>query len=284
MKPTKEELYGFGTSALLCLLLIGLLSLIFLKTEIRAEVEGIPVEFGTAEWASGANEPAPSSNDLETPAVEPLPPVPEVIPTPAPPTPKPPVITQTAEQTAAIEAERQRKEQERRVEQERIAAERRIEQERLAAERRLREEEQRRRDAINQQMSGAFGAGNTPSSSQGTAPTGPGNQGSPGGNSPTGASVGQGGVGSFNLSGRSLRGGGLQRPAYNVQEEGTIVVEITVNPQGDVIHADIRLRGTNIENANMRNSALEAARKTKFNGITSDQNQSGIITYKYTLK
>jgi TonB family protein len=270
MKPTKEEIYGFGGSLLLCLLLVLFLSFIFLRTEIRAEAEGIPVDFGTLEWASGNNEPISSGKDIETPAIEP---VPEVVPQPAPPTPKPPVITQNAEQTAAIEAEKQRKEQERRIEQERREAERK----------RL-EEEQRRKDAINRQMSEAFGAGNTSGGNQGTTASGAGNQGSPQGNAASGVQAGTGGIGSFDLSGRSLRGGGLQRPAYNVQEEGTIVVEITVNPQGDVIQSEIRLRGTNIENANMRRSAVEAAKKTKFNGIAGAQNQIGTITYRYTLK
>jgi TonB family protein len=262
---TKEQLYGYGGSALLCLALIGLLSLIVLRTEIRAEAEGIPVEFGTAEWASGPAEPAPSGNDAEVPAVEPLP---EIIPTPARPSPTPPPITQSTEQTAAVEAERQRKEQEQRAQQEQ-----------RDAERRRQEEERERRAAISRQMSESFGAGTAPAGNQGTAPTGSGNQGAPQG-SPSG---GQGGIGSFDLSGRSLRGGGLQRPAYNVQEEGTIVVEITVNPQGDVIRAEIRLRGTNIENPNMRRAAVEAAQKTKFNTVNNEQNQIGAITYRYKL-
>lgn len=269
MKLTKEEIQGFSASAVLCLLLLLLLSLLFLRTEILAETEGIPVDFGMQEWASGANEPAPAAPTVETPAVEPAP---EVVPSPDPPVPKPPVITQNAEQTAAIEAEKQRKEQERRLEQEKREAERK----------RL-EEEQRRKDAINRQMSAAFGAGQTADGNQGTAASGSGNQGSPQGAAASGAGGG-GGIGTFDLSGRSLRNGSLQRPVYDIQEEGTIVVEITVSPQGEVIQAEVRLRGTNIENANMRRSAVEAARKTKFNNIIGIQNQIGTITYRYTLK
>ncbi|MDR0541410.1 MAG: energy transducer TonB [Dysgonamonadaceae bacterium] len=270
MKLTKEQIYGFGSSTVLCLLILLLLSFIFLKTEMRAEAEGIPVDFGALEWASGTDEPAPSEKDREIPSAEP---VPEIGSLPTPPAPTPPVITQNTEQTAAIEAEKQRREQEKRAEQER-----------QETERKRREEEQRRREAINRQMSGAFGAGNTPEGNQGTATSGAGNQGSPQGNDASGAQTGAGGVGSFDLSGRSLRGGGLQRPAYDVQEEGSIVVEITVNPQGDVVRAEIRLRGTTIENGNMRRSAVEAAEKTKFNGIGGTQNQIGTITYRYTLK
>ena len=270
MKLTREQIYGFGSSVILCLLVLLFLSFVFLRTEIRAEEEGIPVEFGITESASGVNDPASSSKRTETPDIQP---VPEIIPDPAPSNPRQPIITQNNEQTAAIEAERQRKEQERKAEQERREAERK----------RL-EEEQRRKDAINRQMADAFGAGNATSGSQGSAASGSGNQGNPQGNAGSGAQTGTGSFGSFDLSGRSLRGGSLPRPAYDVQEEGTIVVEITVNPQGDVTQAEIRLRGTNIENANMRRSAIDAAKKTKFNSISGNQNQIGTITYRYTLK
>ncbi|GHV22516.1 hypothetical protein FACS189428_4690 [Clostridia bacterium] len=277
MKPTKEQKYGFTGSAILCGLIVLILSFIFLRTEIKAEEEGIPVNFGTVDWAAGTFEPAPAESKPETPVETP---VPEVTPVPAPPVRQQPVITQNTEQTAAIEAA---KEKERKAEQER----KRIEQERREAEKqRLAEEqeEQRKKDAINRQMSDAFGMGNTAGSSEGTATTGSGNQGSLQGNGATGPYTGVGGAGSFDLSGRSLRGGSLQRPAYDIQEEGSIVLEITVDPQGNVIQAEVRLRGTNIENANMRKSAIEAAKRTKFNAISGSQNQIGTITYRYTLK
>lgn len=110
-----------------------------------------------------------------------------------------------------------------------------------------------------------------------------GNQGSPFGNSDHGANEGVGGYGSFNLNGRSIGSGGLPRPAYTVQEEGRIVVNITVDPKGNVIFAEVG-RGTNIDNASMRKSALEAARKAKFNSISGANNQSGTITYVYKFK
>jgi TonB family protein len=276
MKVTKEQIIGFSGAVILCLLIVLLLSFIFLQTEIKAQEEGVFVNFGTVDWAAGTVEPAPSGGNQTVPVEDP---VPEVIPVPEPaparPSPQPPVITQTHESTAAIEAAKEKK-----LEQERQEAERR----RLAEEQRKKvEEEQRKKEAINRQMSDAFGTGNT-SGNEGAAASGTGNQGSTQGNAATGAYTGTGGVGSFDLSGRSLRGGGLQRPSYDIQEEGSIVVEITVDPQGNVITADVRLRGTNIENSNMRRSAIEAAKKTKFNAIAGSQNQIGSITYKYTLK
>jgi len=271
MKLTKEQIIGFGSSIILCLLLVLVLSYLFLRTEIQTEIEGIPVTFGAVEWASGTDEPVSSGENVNFSDREPRS---EVISNPTPSTtPQPSIITQDTEQTIALEAERQRKEQERRVEQERREAE----QKRL-------EEIRQRGEAINLQMSGAFGAGSTADASRGTAESGSGIQGSLQGNVSTGVSTGVGGVGSFALEGRSLRSSSLPPPAYNIQEEGTIVVEITVNPQGDVIQATVRLRGTNIENANMRRSAEEAAKKAKFNTISGSQNQIGTITYRYKLK
>jgi len=295
MKLTREQIIGFGSSIILCLLIVLILSLIFLRTEIRAEMGGIPVAFGTVEWASGTDEPASSGGGVDFFDVDPA--GPDVIPNTAPfisqspsasqtsSTDQPPIITQNTEQTIAIEAERQRKELEQRAEQERREAERK----------RL-EEIRQRGEAINRQMSGAFGTGTTTGGNRGTAESGSGIQGSPQGNAAIGAYTGVGGtgssgsgagsgVGSYALTGRSLREGStLPPPAYNIQEEGTIVVDITVNPQGDVISATVRPRGTNIDNAAMRQSATEAAKKAKFNNIGGTQNQIGTITYRYSLK
>ena len=119
--------------------------------------------------------------------------------------------------------------------------------------------------------------------SQGDAGSGTGNQGSPFGNSDHGANEGVGGYGSFNLNGRSIGAGGLPRPAYTIQEEGRIVINITVDPKGNVIFAEIG-KGTNIDNGSMRKSALDAAKRAKFNSISGANNQSGTITYLYKLK
>jgi TonB family protein len=73
------------------------------------------------------------------------------------------------------------------------------------------------------------------------------------------------------------------QPRYTVNDEGTIVIDITVDPSGNVIHAEIG-RGTNTPNATLRNEALRAARSTRFNAITSMNNQQGTITYRFKLK
>lgn len=194
-----------------------------------------------------------------------------------------PPITQNKENTAAIEADRIKQEEKKRLEAEQLAQQ---------AQQAKEKEEQQKRDAINKQISGAFNSGTTNKNQQETTASG-GNAGNAGnvgknnqGGSQSGSSSGKSssgsGYGEFNLGGRTLGAGGLARPAYSVPEEGRIVINITVNPLGNVIFAEIG-RGTNIDNANLRNSALDAARKTKFNSINGNNNQSGTITYRYSL-
>lgn len=275
MKLTKEEITGWTGSLLFCLLLLLILYFIVLRAEIQKGEEGILVNFGTVDWSSGTVEPRAQGPDRIIPQEETSPP--ERIPIQAP-EEAPPVITQETEETIALQAaqrEREKEEKRRREEQE-------AEQRRLAEEKRKAEEEQRRREAINQQISGAFGAGTSDQSQEGTAESGTGNQGSSEGNAPVGAYQGVGGQGTFDLAGRTLGPGGLPRPDYSVQVEGTIVIDITVDSKGVVIYSEIG-RGTNIDNATMRRDALNAARKANFNSISGANNQSGTITYKYKL-
>lgn len=135
--------------------------------------------------------------------------------------------------------------------------------------------------AARSRVSGAFGRG-TQMGSKGNT-DGEGIQGSPDGNSDTGATAGVGGYGSFSLGGRSLGPGGLPRPTYNVSEEGRVVVTITVNPAGEVISTSIN-RQTNTVNATLRKAAEDAAKKARFNEVEGNTNQTGTITYYFKLK
>ncbi len=94
--------------------------------------------------------------------------------------------------------------------------------------------------------------------------------------------TGVGGYGTWDLGGREIIGS-FPRPSYNIQEEGRVVVTITVNPKGEVIETRINNR-TNTTNVQLRNAAEEAARKTKFNAIDGKNNQTGTITYYFKLK
>jgi TonB family C-terminal domain len=270
MKLTKEEITGFIGSLIFCTLLIFLLYFIVLRTAVKTGEEGVLVNFGTVDWSSGTFEPRIQGPNRVIPQenMAPLPVEPISIPGEAP-----PAVTQNMEETVAIEAAK--KEEEKRQREQVIA-----EQRRLAEERRIAEEERKRREAIESQVSGAFGVGTSDQSQEGTAQSGAGNQGSSDGNAPTGVYEGVGGSGSFNLVGRSIGAGGLPRPDYSGKEEGRIVVDITVDPQGNVISTGIG-KGTNIVDAVMRRSAQEAAWKAKFNAISGTNNQSGTITYNY---
>lgn len=117
---------------------------------------------------------------------------------------------------------------------------------------------------------------------KGTGTSGSGLEGSPTGNAAEGKSSGVGGYGTFDLNGRSL-GGSLPMPVYNVQDEGRVVVTITVNPAGQVISTSINKR-TNTVNASLRKAAEEAARKARFNSVDGVNNQTGTITYYFKLK
>ena len=164
---------------------------------------------------------------------------------------------------------------------EKTEAEKRAEAERLAAEKKA-AEEKAAAEAAAKRIAGAFGKG-TQMGSKGTAETGEGLQGSPTGNAAEGKTSGVGGYGTFDLNGRSLGPGGLPMPAYNVQEEGRVVVTITVNPAGQVIHTSINKR-TNTANATLRKAAEDAARKARFNTVSGVNNQTGTITYYFKLK
>jgi len=162
------------------------------------------------------------------------------------------------------------------TEEEKRAAEAKAAAEKAEAERKAVE------SAARNRVAGAFGRG-TQMGSKGNS-EGEGIQGSPEGNSDTGATSGIGGYGSFSLGGRALGPGGLPRPSYNVSEEGRVVVNITVNPAGQVIGTSINLSQTNSVNTTLRRAAEEAAKKARFNEVDGNTNQTGTITYYFKLK
>lgn len=272
MQLDREKIGGIiGTVIFTILLFLILIFSVFIISSPPEELEGIPVMFGTTENAAGTAEP---------PRTEVVPPAPTPTPSPEVPTPSPaePLVTQNTEPTIDVAAKR---DEERRkaaqLEAERKAREDAERKAREEAERKRREEEAKKRQ-INQQMSGLFGEN---SGSRGNT-EGTGTQGVSTGNSTQGSPTGNGGIGSYDLGGRSLGSGGLGQPNYNVNDYGTVVVNITVDPAGNVIHTEIG-RGTNTPSTTLREEALRAARRTKFNAINSANNQQGTITYRFNL-
>ena len=289
----KNKVTGWVSTLVLHAVLLLLLWLVAISQPKMQEEGGVPVMLGNMEMAQGDADPYTLTDvdildepqlpsEVSAPEPVPTPPVKtEMItqedePTVAVPkkeTPKPKVKTETVkEETPKKEPvkPKEKTEAEKRAEAERLAAEKKAAEEKAAAE------------AAAKRIAGAFGKG-TQMGSKGTVETGEGIQGSPTGNAAEGQSAGVGGYGTFDLNGRSLGPGGLPKPVYNVQEEGRVVVTITVNSAGQVIHTSINKR-TNTANAALRKAAEDAARRARFNAVSGVNNQTGTITYYFKLK
>ena len=289
----KNKVTGLVGTLVLHVVLLILLFLIAISKPESQEEGGVPVILGNMEMAQGYADPYTLTDVdiLDEPQLPTEVSAPETVPTPPV---ESEMITQEDEPTIAVpkketpkpapKKETVKKETPKKEPvkpKEKTEAEKRAEAERLAAEKKA-AEERAAAEAAAKRIAGAFGKG-TQMGSKGNATSGEGIQGSPTGNAADGQTSGVGGYGTFDLNGRSLGPGGLPRPVYNVQEEGRVVVTITVNPAGQVIHTSINKR-TNTANAALRKAAEDAARKARFNAVGGVNNQTGTITYYFKLK
>ena len=293
----KNKITGLVGTLVLHAIVLLLLFLVSISKPKAQEEGGVPVMLGNMEMAQGNADPY-TLTDVDV-LDEPQMPAEASVPEPVPETPsETAMITQEDEPSIAVpkketpkpktktEIVKAKKEivkadKEIAKAKEKSEAEKRAEAERLAAEKKA-AEERAAAEAAAKRIAGAFGKG-TQMGSKGTSNSGQGIQGSPTGNSADGKTSGVGGYGTFDLNGRSLGPGGLPRPVYNVQEEGRVVVTITVNPAGQVIQTSINKR-TNTANAALRKAAEDAARKARFNVVDGVNNQTGTITYYFKLK
>jgi len=292
-----------GTIAFHAMVLALLLFLGFFTPLPLPGEEGILVNFGDSETGFGEvepspviqkEEPAPQKNEEEVPEV--------VAPTPkvkTPPKPSPEeIMTQNFEKTAAIEAARKKKEEDRKKQVE-IENLRKAEQERLRVEaeaRKKKEAEDRKIAELNNRAKGAFGntSGGTGGTGSGTGQSQGvnfpgGNQGVPTGdpNATTygpGGGTGTSGSGiSYNLSGRTANS--TPKPNFPGKEDGIVVVKITVDRNGRVTSAEPGQRGTTTMNSDLHDAAKRAALQAKFN---VDENapafQTGTITYRFIIQ
>lgn len=85
------------------------------------------------------------------------------------------------------------------------------------------------------------------------------------------------GIGEWNLNGRDLVGS-LPQPAKDFNQEGTVVVQITVDAAGNVIEAIVT--GGNIGDKATQQLAIDAANKAKFTSAKKIK-QVGTITYYF---
>ena len=324
MSYLSDHKEGFlGAIIIHAIVLILLLLLKFFTPLPLPGEEGIMVNFGNTEQGLGSEEPAPAPKEQDPPVVQEVkkqtPPPPPAPQKPTVTQAKEELMTQDYEKTVALESAKKKKEEEARRIKEELERQKKLEeQHRLAEierqkqaeiekqqqaelERQKREEEERlRREAEQKRIAeiknraanafGSGGAGNTDSKSTSQGATFPGgNQGSPTGAAGA-ANYGNGGSGSgssgngpsFSLSGRNALS--LPKPSYPGNEEGVVVVAVTVDKYGKVTNAEPGVQGSNTYNTNLLNAAKQAALKAQFN---TDANapafQKGTITYRFVL-
>ena len=285
----KGEYIGALGALLVHVAVIALLILVsFTVPQPDEDAGGVPVMMGNVESARGFDDPslvdvdvldedaaAPAETASELPSEQDL-------------------LTQTEEETVTLKPKTEEPKKEtvkpkevvkpkepvkkpEKTEAEKAAEAKRLAEEKAERERKAAEEAARKR------VSGAFGKGAQMEGNKGTSAGGTGTEGSKEGNSSTGAKTGTGGYGTFDLGGRSLGTGSLPKPAYNVQEEGRVVVNITVNPAGQVISTGINPQ-TNTVSSALRKAAEDAAKKARFNTVDGVTNQTGTITYYFNLR
>ncbi|MDR1698733.1 MAG: TonB family protein [Prevotellaceae bacterium] len=196
----------------------------------------------------GIQTDAPAPETPAQPAISPLPPASPTV------SQNDNVIAQSHEETVAIAREQERKRQEK-------------------------AQRQREQEAINRANALAAGAFTSPAgtgSGSGEAAVQSGSsQGSPDGGSATGT-----------LSGSSaLRGrfGGSPAPRYNVNESGTVAVNIIVDAAGRVTRAEVALGGTTTNSLELRRAAIDAALKASFSPQQGARTETGTITYVFKL-
>ena len=285
----KGEYIGALGALLVHVAVIALLILVsFTVPQPDEDAGGVPVMMGNVESARGFDDPSLVDVDvLDEDAAAPAETAPEL---PS----EQDLLTQTVEETVTLKPKTEEPKKEtvkpkevakpkepvkkpEKTEAEKAAEAKRLAEEKAERERKAAEEAARKR------VSGAFGKGAQMEGNKGTSASGTGTEGSKEGNSSTGAKTGTGGYGTFDLGGRSLGTGSLPKPAYNVQEEGRVVVNITVNPAGQVISTGINPQ-TNTVSSALRKAAEDAAKKARFNTVDGVTNQTGTITYYFNLR
>lgn len=238
----QSELYAYIGTAISAIIILLILLFVFLPSLKVEGDDGMMISFG--EVFDGGGSITENSQEQSTPTNTPKTDV------------KDDILTQEDESVAIPDTKKPdpkpSKEEEKRKQEE---------------ERRRKEEEKAQQ--IDQDMSDAFSA--FKGSGQTTGDESAGN--------PVGS--GTSGGHSWSLGGRNLLGT-MPTPIYNQNEEGIIVVDITVDASGKVISATIAQRGNTNMNQAMRDAAISAAKSTQFSRGTG--RTTGSITYNFKLR
>lgn len=230
---------------------------------------GMIVDFGSGEEVDlGPEEPKIAEN---TPPKQPT------TPPQNEPTPTPPVATQPTEPEPEVTESTPVAEEPAIVEDKTIVEEQPIEEE---------QQEQEKEPEVNYRALFKSNSELTESDSQGEVEESEGNPGSSDGtrSENTNGVSGEGNIErpEWELTGRTLRGT-MPKPSYeNSEASGKIIVNITVDHEGNVIFAELGSGSTSFD-SHLVNEALKAARKAKFSPSDKDI-QRGSITYNFVRK
>jgi len=301
MKYISEHRTGLiGTLVTHGVILIFLLYFGILITKPTPVDEGILVNFGDSETGLGLEEPAPGERE---PSAKPIESASEKIVMPPPSAKKvsspddDPIVTQDVEKTVAVRTPKKKAvekvidpEKQRMAEEERLQKAEQLrqqkEEQRLLAQAAA---EQRKIGEINSRAKNVFGGGgkgspDSKSTSQGIT-FGTGNQGVPQGSANAERYGPGGGIGngvSASLDGRTSLS--LPKPDFIGNEDGKVVVSVTVDKSGRVTKADPGVKGSNTTNPALLAAAKKAALQAKFNVDEKAQEfQTGTITYRFRL-
>jgi TonB family protein len=285
-----EKAKGIAGTAIIHLVL--LLILVFYAFTIPAppEVEeGIMVNFGTDQTGFGMIEPSPPAVQEETA------PPPSTVPDVKQQVKEEALLTQNNEEAPEVkkvdpEAEKKKLEkiEADRIRREQLEAERKKKEQEEIERQRIAAEQQRQTDIMNRTKNALAGSKNsgTNSTSEGIA-GGTGNQGVLTGSLDSKVYGEGGGTGNKGIS-YSLGGRGVQKlpePKYDYQQEGRVVVEVSVDPQGKVVQAVPGIKGSTILDDYLLRVAKEAALASQFESkADAPAIQKGTITYNFKLK
>jgi TonB family protein len=292
------------TVILLLLLYYGITTTLPIPPE-----EGILVNFGDSETGLGLEEPAPGeAPPMQNPVEQRV--VAKTAPAQAPkkvaaPADKEELMTQELEKTVAVESATKKKEARKikdieaekiRKEKQELAESERVEKAELARQKREDDQrlalvaaQERKAGSINSKAKNAFGGGgkgspDSKSTSQGVT-YGAGNQGVPQGSANVDKYGPGGGIGngvSASLDGRTAQI--LPKPNYPGNEEGVVVVQVSVDKSGSVKKAEAGVKGSNTVNPELIAAAKKAALQARFNiDHNAPEFQTGTITYRFRL-
>lgn len=251
-KQERHTIAAIGTVLFLILVLL-LLWFVRLYAVAPEQEEGIELAFLDEEMPDTGGYPSDAPDPSPVPEDAPAAPAAPAVSQPTPATPPEHIVSE--EETLAIERARKEKE------------------EREAAER-ARKQKEAEAIAKANAMSSLFGnTGNN--ENVGSGSQGAGQKGNPVGHGSSGGNSRISG-----LNGRSLIGT-LPDPIGNFQQNGVVVVKIRVNQEGQVISA-VETTGTNTSDKIMINSAIDAAKKTKWS--KDNKEAEGTIKYTFIIK